>query len=147
MPAALAACCLALAGCGASSEAPPAQAAVSPGAAQPAAGPARPAGGAEPLAPPGPKKTAATNTPRRNPFAPVVDPAAARAGQGAETGPLEPKGILQGSVRAALIQEGQNVHLAHVGEHVGGLTVLEIRESEVVLGAGPRKRVLPLYAQ
>jgi len=117
----------------------PSQTAPQPG---PTAG--RPQG--ETPANPAPKKALATNPARRHPFASAIDTEARRAGLATENGPLELKGILQSEIRVALIQEGQKMHTARVGDHVGGLSVIEIRDGEVVLGAGPRKRVLPLYA-
>jgi len=138
--------CSLIAGCSSTSSnsTPPQAAAPSPTAPQTTPAPGRAPG--ESAASPAPKKALATTPPRRHPFAAAVDAQARLAGSATESGPLELKGILQGDVPIALIQEGQKVHFARVGDHAGGLTVVEIRDSEVVLGAGPRKRVLPLYA-
>jgi len=87
--------------------------------------------------PPGP--------PRRHPFAPTSDPMAREALSMAGLGDLMLKGIIGGPTPTAIIAEGGRVHYLAVGESLGTLTVLEIREDEVVLVAGRQKRVLTLY--
>jgi len=87
--------------------------------------------------PPGP--------PRRHPFAPVNDAARRRALCLAGLGTLELKGIVCGPTPTAIIAEGGRVHYLAEGESLGSLTVLEVREDEVVLGAGRQKRILSLY--
>jgi len=83
--------------------------------------------------------------PRRHPFAPVNDPAGRRAMSLAGLGTLELKGIIQGATPTAIIAEGGRLHYVPEGGNLGNLTVLEVREDEVVLGAGRQKRVLSLY--
>ncbi len=83
--------------------------------------------------------------PRRHPFAPVKDLSGGRAISLAGLGTLELKGIIQGATPTAIIAEGGRVHYLAEGESLGSLTVLEVREDEVVLGAGRQKRVLSLY--
>ena len=117
----------------------------------PAARPARPAGAdAEGPAKGGatakPKHAPAAGPARRHPFVPVNDAAVRRASMDSRLGPLALKGICGSEQdRTAIIQEGQRVHFLRVNEHIGGLSVLAIRDGEVVLGAGRRKRILSLY--
>ena len=92
-----------------------------------------------------PKKTKATGPERLHPFLPVIDARPTRASLAGKTGPLHLSGILDGSVRVAIIQEGKNTHLVRVGDVVGNMAVVDIREAEVVVGAGQHKRVLALY--
>jgi len=82
---------------------------------------------------------------RRHPFAPVVDTSARKARIATSTGHLQLKGVLGGADGTAVVQEGTRFHYVRKGEQIGHLVVLEIREDEVVLGAGQRKRVLSLY--
>jgi hypothetical protein len=93
-----------------------------------------------------PDRTRATGAARRHPFAPVADSGGRRARTVAGLGPLVLKGVCgPDDRRTAIIQEGRNVHFVRVNEAIGGYTVLAIRADEVVLGAGHRKRILPLY--
>jgi len=89
--------------------------------------------------------TAPLGPPRRHPFAPVNDLAGRRAMSLAGLGTLELKGIIQGATPTAIIAEGGRVHYLAEGGSLGSLTVLEVREDEVVLGTGRQKRVLSLY--
>ncbi|MFW6161414.1 MAG: hypothetical protein ACODAJ_01515, partial [Planctomycetota bacterium] len=101
-----------------------------------------------PPAQPGPERTRATGSARRHPFAPVADSAGRQARTVAGLGPLVLKGICgPDDQRTAIIQEGQDVHFVRVREAIGSYTVLAIRADEVVLDAGQRKRVLPLYEE
>jgi len=93
------------------------------------------------------KKTAAPGRARVHPFAPTIDKAARAASLRTEIGQLELKGILTGERDVAIIQDGKKVHFVRRGEQIGRLTVREIRESEVVLDDGSRKRILLLYGQ
>jgi hypothetical protein len=108
----------------------------------------RPAkGGAQAERGPAPtaQKTAAKGKARRHPFAAVLGDKARTAGFGAGSGPLQLKGVVDGPERTAIIREGGEVHFVRKGDRLGALEVLDIRDGEVVLGAGRRKRVLSLY--
>lgn len=143
--------CLAVPAC--SQKAVPARA---PAARRPQAAPAggsapkgqsRPPGeaGAQKAAAPKPVGRQSVGPPRRHPFAPANDPAMRRALSLAGLGTLALKGIVGGPAPTAIIEEGGRVHYLAEGESLGTLTVLEIREDEVVLGAGRQKRILSLY--
>jgi hypothetical protein len=76
----------------------------------------------------------------------VLDGDVRRATVATRTGELVLKGILgREGQRTAVVLEGRKTHFVEEGEHIGGLSVLSIGESEVVLGAGRRKRILSLY--
>jgi len=82
---------------------------------------------------------------RRHPFAPMRT-AAPRVAVATRLGPLALTGMYESSgVATAIIQEGQRVHFVAEGDEIGGLRVLSIRNDEVVLGEGRRRRVLSLY--
>jgi len=99
----------------------------------------------EPAGSPAPEKTAATGQPRRHPFVSMFDARARSTVSTKKAGPLTLKAILDGPLRAAIIQQGPEAHFVKEGDKIGGLTVLTILDGEVVLGAGRRKRILCLY--
>jgi len=90
-------------------------------------------------------KSPATGTARQHPFVQVLDGQARRVGIATKLGPLTLKAVLNGPVASAIVKEGNTTHMVREGEYIGGLAVLSIREGEVVLGSGPRKRILSLY--
>jgi len=110
-------------------------------AARPEAGqqahPRAPATAQKPVSAPGPA--------RRHPFAPMRT-AAPRLAVATRLGPLALTGMYENNgVPTAIIQEGRRVHFVTEGDEIGGLRVLSIRDDEVVLGEGRRRRVLSLY--
>ena len=90
-------------------------------------------------------RTPATGKARQHPFTRVGDGQARHARLATTLGPLTLKAVLGGAERMAIIQEATTTHVVREGEYIGGLAVLSIREGEVVLGSGPRKRILSLY--
>jgi len=119
-----------------------ASAAARPAASRPSAQAAEPRASTPSAAP---RKTHAAGRARRHPFAPVVDPQARRAEVATTTGPLALKAILAGDARAALIQEGDQIHQVRAGDRVGHWTVVDIGGDKVVLATRRSKRVLSLY--